>query len=226
MRTLLTSDVCIVNIEPITLAVDMAIARRRRRSYHHGNLRAALVEAALGLVQREGVEALTLRGAARLAGVSPAAPYRHFADKRALLAAVAEEGFRLLAAALREAGGTTEPRERFRARGPAYVSFAIRHPSHFRVMFGRELADRTGYPGLRDAAAAAFDALIEGMAEAQRAGVVREGDPRDLGLTAWSAMHGLSSLLLTGRLQAMFGASADELTARVGTNIYRGLAPR
>jgi AcrR family transcriptional regulator len=208
------------------MALDMAAARAHRRPYHHGNLRAALLEAALVLVQREGVEALTLRGVARRAGVSPAAPYRHFADKRALLAAVAEEGFRLLATALREAGGAEDPRERFRARGRAYVGFATAHPSHFRVMFGRELADRTGYPGLRDAGAAAFDALVEGMLEAQRAGVVREGDPRELGLAAWSAMHGLSSLLLTGRLQAMFGAGADELAALVGRTLHRGLAPR
>jgi AcrR family transcriptional regulator len=204
----------------------MKLARAGRRSYHHGNLRAALVEAAVAMVQGSGVEALTLRGVARRAGVSPAAPYRHFADKRALLAAVAEEGFRLLASALHEAGGSTEPRDRFRARGRAYVGFATRHPSHFRVMFGRELADRSGYSGLRDAAAAAFDALLEGIAEAQRAGVVREGDPRELGLTAWSTMHGLSSLLITGRLQAMFGTDAEELAGRVGANLHRGLAPR
>jgi AcrR family transcriptional regulator len=199
----------------------------RRRSYHHGNLRAALVEAAVGLVQREGVEALTLRGVARLAGVSSAAPYRHFADKRALLAAVAEEGFRLLARALRGAGGDgADPRARFRARGPAYVGFATTYPSHFRVMFGRELADRSGYAGLREAAQAAFDALVDGMKDAQAAGVVREGDPRELGLTAWAAMHGLATLLLDGRLQALYGRSVDELVAAVGASIYHGLAPR
>jgi AcrR family transcriptional regulator len=198
----------------------------RRPSYHHGNLRAALVEAAVGLVQREGVEALTLRGVARLAGVSSAAPYRHFADKRALLAAVAEEGFRLLARALRDAGAAGDPRARFRARGPAYVGFATAHPSHFRVMFGRELADRSGYAGLRDASQAAFDAMVEGMKDAQKAGVVREGDPRELGLTAWAAMHGLATLLLDGRLQALYGRSVDELVATVGTSIYRGLAAR
>lgn len=202
-----------------------ATRRARRRTYHHGNLRAALVEAALGLVEREGVEALTLRGAARLAGVSPAAPYRHFADKRALLASVAEEGFRLLAAALRNTEGEG-PRERFRARGAAYVGFATGHPAHFRVMFGRELADRERYPGLREAAKAAFDALVEGMSEAQQAGVVREGDPREIGLTAWCAMHGLSTLLLDGRLQAMYDHSIDELTTLVGWNLHRGLAPR
>jgi AcrR family transcriptional regulator len=211
-------------MEAVRWGHEMTRARARRRSYHHGNLRAALVEAALGLVTREGVEALTLRGTARLAGVSPAAPYRHFADKRALLAAVAEEGFRLLAAALRAAGGPgADPRERFRGRGRAYVAFATGHPSHFRVMFGRELADREAYPSLRQAAAAAFDALVQGMADAQQAGVVREGDPRELGLTAWVAMHGLSTLLLDGRLQAMYGKDVDELVAVVGTNLHRGL---
>jgi AcrR family transcriptional regulator len=205
----------------------MKTARGRRRAYHHGNLRAALVEAALGLVTREGVDALTLRAAARLAGVSPAAPYRHFADKRALLAAVAEEGFRLLTTALREAGsGEADALGRFRARGPAYVGFATRHPSHFRVMFGRELADRGPHPALREAAQAAFDALVEGMAEAQRAGIVGEGDPRELGLTAWSTMHGLATLLLDGRLQALYGHSVEELVALVGRNLYRGLGPR
>jgi AcrR family transcriptional regulator len=202
----------------------MRTASRRRRPYHHGNLRAALVEAALGLVTREGVDALTLRAAARRAGVSPAAPYRHFTDKRALLAAVAEEGFRLLAVALREAGGPgAGPLERFRGRGRAYVEFATRHPSHFRVMFGRELAERETFPGLREAAADAFAALVDGMAEAQRAGVVREGDPRALGLTAWSAMHGLSTLLLDGRLQALYGESVEELATMVGTHLYLGL---
>jgi AcrR family transcriptional regulator len=205
--------------------VSLTRRRARRRRYHHGNLRAALVEAALRLVQRQGVDALTLRGAARLAGVSAAAPYRHFADKRALLAAVAEEGFRLLAAALRGVTGET-PRERFRARGRAYVGFAVSHPSHFRVMFGRELADREPYPALREAAQAAFDALVAGMADAQQAGVVRGGDPRELGLTAWCTMHGLSMLVLDGRLQAMYGRTVEELAAVVGTHLHRGLGPR
>jgi AcrR family transcriptional regulator len=198
---------------------------RRRRPYHHGNLRVALVDAALELVDREGVEALTLRAVARAAGVSPAAPYRHFTDKRALLAAVAEEGFRLLASALRGAGDAgADPRARFGARGNAYVAFATRHPSHFRVMFGRELADRSGYPGLQDAAQSAFDALVEGVRDAQKAGAMREADPRELGLTAWAAMHGLAMLFLDGRLQRLYGDSVEELVATVGRNLYRGLA--
>jgi AcrR family transcriptional regulator len=227
MRTLLTFNVCIVNMAAVPSAGSMTTrTSRRRRPYHHGNLRSALVEAALGLVTREGVEALTLRGTARVAGVSPAAPYRHFADKRALLAAVAEEGFRLLAAALRAASAPDAgPLERFRGRGRAYVTFATTHPSHFRVMFDRELADREPFPALREAAGDAFAALVDGMVDAQRAGVVRDGDPRELGLTAWATMHGLSTLLLDGRVQAMYGRSVEDLVAMVGTNLYLGLGP-
>ncbi|HET8576665.1 MAG TPA: helix-turn-helix domain-containing protein, partial [Methylomirabilota bacterium] len=101
-------------------------ARRRRGRYHHGDLPRALVAAAVSLVEREGVDALTLRGAARKAGVSQAAPYRHFADKQALLAAVAEEGFKALSEAMRRASAPHEgdPLGRFRALGEAYVEFA------------------------------------------------------------------------------------------------------
>src|SRR3972149_3564682 len=96
---------------------------RRRGSYHHGNLRRALLDAALELVETQGAEALTLRAAARRAGVSPAAPYRHFADKRTLLAAVAEEGFRALTEAMRQATAAhgAQPPGRFRALGVSYI---------------------------------------------------------------------------------------------------------
>jgi AcrR family transcriptional regulator len=132
------------------------------------------------------VDALTLREAARRAGVSPAAPYRHFADKQALLAAVAEEGFRTMVDEMRRASGehATEPLAALRAVGLAYVGFAIRHPSHFRVMFGREVADRSSHPALGQAAAAAFELLAEGVAGCQRAGLLRAGDARALAVSA------------------------------------------
>ena len=105
--------------------------------YHHGDLRRALIDASLALIAEEGFSALTLREVARRAGVTHAAPYRHFADKEALLAAVAEEGFRAMASDMRERmDKETSPTERLLACGVAYVLFAVRHPSHFRVMFG------------------------------------------------------------------------------------------
>src|SRR5258707_1216881 len=105
--------------------------------YHHGDLRRALIDAARVLVEREGRQALTLRAAARMAGVSQAAPYRHFPDKNALLAAVAEDGVRALAAWLRGAAARHEgdPLARLQALGVAYVTFAVTSTAHFRVMF-------------------------------------------------------------------------------------------
>src|SRR6266852_2916030 len=127
-------------------------ARRSRRPnrYHHGDLPRALLDAALHIVETQGTQALTLRAAARLAGVSQTAPYRHFANKEAILAAVAEEGFRSLMAAMAHAAVLADsPLQRLRAVGLAYVTFATHHSSHFRVMFGREMADRSASTSLR-----------------------------------------------------------------------------
>lgn len=201
-------------------------AVRPSRRYHHGNLRQALLDAARDLVEREGAEALTLRAAARRAGVSQAAPYRHFADKRALLAGVAEEGFRALADGMRRAAAAhaADPLGRLQALGLAYVGFATGHPSHFRVMFGRELADRSPYPSLEEAAAEAFGLLVDGVAECQRAGHVRAGEPRDLALAAWSAIHGLSALVVDGQLLRLEAREAYELAQSVTTALFLGLA--
>jgi len=200
----------------------------KRRSYHHGNLRQALLDSALRLVQNEGVEGLTLRGAAALAGVSQAAPYRHFADKQALLAAVAEEGFRALTAAMRRAGDaqTDEPLARFRAFGLAYVAFATRQPSHFRVMFGRAVADHSAHPSLAAAAGEAFDLLLRAIEDCQRAGFARQDDPRRLALSAWSMVHGLSALVVDGRLRGLTDRSADQLAEDVALDLFLGLGPR
>ena len=114
------------------------VARKRPDSYQHGDLRAALIQGGLKLLSDGGVPALTLRAAAQLAGVSHAAPYRHFRDKDALIAAIAEEGFRMLTAQMRremDAAGA-EPFARLRASAWGYVSFARAHPGYFRTMFG------------------------------------------------------------------------------------------
>src|SRR5262245_36443879 len=118
----------------------MATARARPRRkprdrYHHGDLRRALLDEALRTIQQDGVAALTLRAIGLRLGVSRTALYRHFADKRALLSAVATEGFRLLTARLTEAWGAGGPRG-FTAMGVAYIRFAMANASHYRVMFG------------------------------------------------------------------------------------------
>ncbi|MGH7331286.1 MAG: TetR/AcrR family transcriptional regulator [Candidatus Rokuibacteriota bacterium] len=198
-----------------------------RRNYHHGNLRRALLDSALALVEREGAEALTLRAAARRAGVSQAAPYRHFQDKDALLAAVAEEGFRAMTEGMRRATIPYEgdPLGRFRARGLAYIEFATTHRAHFRVMFGRVAADRSKYPGLMDAAREAFELLVAAIKDCQQVGLVRGGNAEELALCAWSATHGLSALTVDGQLSDQAGRLGD-LAQAVTTNVYLGLGPR
>src|SRR4051794_27635084 len=123
------------------------------KPYHHGDLQRALVDAAVALLAEGGAAAVTLREVARRAGVTHAAPYRHFADKAALLAAVAEEGFRALHDAVARAGAEApdDPLARLAASGQAYLRFAMSHPAHYRVMFGPDVAARE-HPELEGAA--------------------------------------------------------------------------
>ena len=201
----------------------------RRKGYHHGDLRRALIEAALGLIAVGGPAALTLRATARAAGVTHGAPYRHFADKAALMAAVAEEGFASLEAAL--AKGMTDagddPAEVFAASGQAYVQFAVEHPDHFRVMFSSELADKGAHPDLQRASDSAFATLTEAIIAAQNVGAVREGDILDLALAAWSMCHGFACLVVDGQL-ANAGISNDDIepvTRRLQDILRDGMGP-
>jgi AcrR family transcriptional regulator len=160
-----------------------------RRPYHHGDLRQALVDAAIDLLRESGPEALTLRGAARAAGVSQAAPYRHFKDRRALVAAVADDGFRRLLLAMSEAASPAPKRGTRKRQSPrdpakglrqlaiAYVRFAHEHPAEYRVMFGEEILTDDDYAELRASSRAVFDLLSGGIAALQARGVVRRATP-------------------------------------------------
>src|SRR5215204_3992851 len=138
-------------------AVSWLMPRAKRpASYHHGDLRRALVDAAIPLLRSGGAEALTLRAVAREAGVSQTAPYRHFADRAALVSAVADDGFRRLHARLvaaARAPAKTTGRAQHTARGGlqaialAYVRFALEHPEEYRVMFGSEVASASAEQG-------------------------------------------------------------------------------
>ncbi len=181
------------------------VARKRADTYQHGDLRRALVQAGLKLLADGGVDGLSLRGAAQLAGVSHAAPYRHFQDKDALVAAVAEEGFRLLTRHMRDeiaATGTTDILGRLRASATGYVSFAVAHPATFRTIFGGAVcAEGEEQPAsLREAGAEAYHVLRDLVAEGVARGRLRAGDPDELSLAAWSLVHGLSMLLIEGQL--------------------------
>ena len=125
------------------------------RSYHHGDLRRALVSSALEILSEHGVAGLSLRAVARRAKVSAMAPYRHFADKEALLAAVAEHGFRQLTIRFSAAAtAAPDPRAALDALGVAYVVFACDEPSLFKLMFGPAIEEKPAHPGLNEAGCA------------------------------------------------------------------------
>jgi AcrR family transcriptional regulator len=177
-------------------------ARKRARPYHHGNLRRALLDEALATIRAEGVGALTLREIGARVGVSRTALYRHFTDKRALLAAVATEGFRTLAQQLLaawEEGG--RGRAAFDAMGVAYVRFAVANPSHYRVMFGGFLDPQPSESELAIEAGAAFQALVDALAALQRDAVMRQEDTVQMARFVWAVVHGVAMFAIDGQLR-------------------------
>src|SRR5215472_8564914 len=169
------------------------------RSYHHGDLREALVRSAREILSEAGVAGLSLRAAARRAKVSAMAPYRHFADKEALLAAVAEYGFHHLAGRLAAAAAAAaDPRAGLGALGVAYVVFARDEPSLFKLMFGPAIEQKSVHPALDAAGCACFGALRQAVEAANFFG--GDCDLEDVSLACWSLVHGLASLIVDGRL--------------------------
>jgi AcrR family transcriptional regulator len=172
------------------------------RPYHHGDLRRAILAAAVKTIQRDGVDALSLRALARDAGVSHAAPAHHFGDRSGLLTAVATEGFSLLADELSE---TFERTRSFLEVGVAYVRFAVRHPAHFAVMYRPELL-RDDDPALADARRRASGVLYGGVGSA-----APDADALQAGVAAWSLVHGLATLYLGRNLPPALGDDAESI---------------
>jgi AcrR family transcriptional regulator len=198
-------------------------ARTPKRPYHHGNLRRALLDEALATIRAEGVAGLTLREIGARLGVSRTALYRHFADKRALLAAVATEGFRALRHELVSAwedGGQGRPA--FEAMGVAYVRFAVDNPAHYRVMFGGFVQPEACDPELAVEAAGAFQALVDALAVLQLGAVVRADDTVTMARFVWAVVHGVAMLGIDGQLSGAGGV--EELVPyaieRLGTGIH------
>jgi AcrR family transcriptional regulator len=191
------------------------------RSYHHGNLRAALLESAERTLARRGVSELSLRELAREVGVSHAAPRRHFADKQALLDALAEDGFERIGRELDEAMAAAGDslREQLGAFAITYVRFATEHAALLELMFAGKYRDER----LREASNRAFARPLALFATAQAAGQVVPGDPERVGIVALATLHGLASLANNGMLEA---AELDEVVGEAVDRIVLGLRPR
>jgi AcrR family transcriptional regulator len=180
-----------------------------KATYHHGDLRAACVRAAMELLEEHGEAALSLRAVARRAGVSPAAPYRHYADREALVSAVATVGYRQLAERLAAAHPSPSTPEQLASVATAYVQFAIERPALFRIMFG-EPCDRDSDE--RVAATAAVSLYVRAIVERS----FPQADADALATAVWALVHGLAFLHLDGKLDAPTPAAvADRVTAAI-----------
>jgi AcrR family transcriptional regulator len=199
---------------------------RKTAGYHHGDLRAGLIDAATEIVEKEGVMALSLRGVARKAGVSQTAPYHHFSDKEALLAAVAETGFQGLSQAMEKAEHEgLSSGERMVALGRTYVSFATSNPGRFRLMFGPLIREKLTYPDLLVSSAKSLE-MIRGAVELRRQDVgATIGNVEADTMAAWSIVHGLATLLIDSGFNAesMGAETQDALVERVTGALVTGL---
>jgi AcrR family transcriptional regulator len=206
-------------------------AQTKPERYHHGDLKNTLLEAARELANEIGVDNFTLREVARRANVSPAAPYHHFTDKQDLIRTLAIEAFTKLTAALSNAKQKKRnPLEQLEDIGVAYVMFAYTHQAEFRFMFRRELCAAIGQPDpLEVAGIDAQGVLYNAILEAQAAGKIVQNDPKDIALTLWSVVHGLSIIInespISKTTTAQSAKQMAQIVIRQNTQGLRNLKP-
>ena len=199
---------------------------RSRRPYHHGNLHQVLLDAGVALIRKVGPKSFTLREVARRAGVSHNAPYRHFRDKDELISAIVGQGFeRLNDAMIRQAAAGTTGVERLELCGRAYVNFALRWPGHFTAMF--DLAPQSGEDRLpvdhgASAGKMAFQTLVGVTVQCQNEKAFPEGNPLPFALMAWSIVHGIAKLAVSGHL-SWTKEDVLDFTSKATAALNRGL---
>lgn len=194
-----------------------------KQQYHHGKLRQALLETAVLHLREEGIEKLSLRAMARELGVSQTAPYRHFRDKNALLAALATEGFEQLKRET-EAAALAHPDDAaaaLQACGVAYVRFARTHPEKYQLMFGPGIVECQRYAELVASSEASFRVLLEVVERTQAQGLFAGKSAQMVANTAWALVHGLATLII-GHLQWVMSEAELEAQIRLATGMLVG----
>ncbi|MDH6279860.1 TetR/AcrR family transcriptional regulator [Prescottella agglutinans] len=190
--------------------------------YHHGSLRQELLTSAEATLERDGVDKLSLRQLARDAGVSHAAPGKHFRDRQALLDALAESGFQRMTGTLERAVSDAQPtaRARFSSLANAYVDFALEHPGLLSLMYSNKHA-----PGAAEAVVtaghAAMELTVRLVSEAQEAGEMAAGDPESIALVAFATFHGVATLAVGGMLN---GVPVDDVVDAASKVFWAGLS--
>ncbi|MCP4676499.1 MAG: TetR/AcrR family transcriptional regulator [Deltaproteobacteria bacterium] len=177
--------------------------KKKKNAYHHGDLRAALLETTAKIIMEEGIHKVSMRALSNSIGVSRTAPYRHFTDKKSLLCAVAEHGFKLLSAEIKRATNTRGSGvKRFEKMALAYINFALNNPAYYNLMFGKEMASDSPPEVLLVAAMAVLEEAVIVIESCQREGYFRKQDPNMLANVSWSTVHGLASLLIDGQIRS------------------------
>lgn len=173
-----------------------------KTNYHHGDLKNALIQAGWEILARDGVGGLSLRKVAQQAGVSHAAPYAHFADKQALIAAISTDGFHRLYESLSEVAEkhSSQPREQFIETAWAYLQFAQAEPDRFKVMFSGILKKEKDYPEFVETSQKNLALMVAIVAASQSAGILRPGPAEATAVSVWSLVHGFTLLLLEGQI--------------------------
>ena len=193
-------------------------------TYHHGNLREALLEAATDLLVKEGPQKLSLRAAARQAGVSQSAPYRHFSAKEELLSAVGQRGFKSLREQmLQDLEGVSDHRTRLHVVGGAYVDFARNNPHLFRLMFGPLMSAECKNESLHLHCQECFAVLLEVLSEGQAAGVFKTGNTELLANTTWTMVHGVAHLAIDGQLDPERFGTLNNMLEMLGNHLIDGI---
>lgn len=200
---------------------------KSKKTYHHGDLRNSLVLAAEQLLEEKGVGAVSLRQVAKVAGVSHSAPYRHFADKNALLAGLAVVGFGRLADEM-ERCVTEQPEDpvkQLAASAEAYVALAISHPQMTNLMFGGVLKKLCYEGALDEESERAFNGLVKIIQNGQQAGLYIEKESQELALFAWSQAHGFSMLITAGQLGELSDdkKAIEAMVSSMGEMIMNGI---
>ena len=172
--------------------------------YHHGDLKNALIQAGIEILSTEGFHALSLRKVAQRAGVSHAAPYAHFADKQALVAAISTEGYRKLYDCLVSVVEhyRPDPLRQLIEAAWAYVQFALREPAHFKLTLSGVVEKEQEYPAYVEMTGKAFRLVVEVVEACQQAGILKPGPSDRVAVSVWSLVHGFTSLVLEGQVSS------------------------
>ena len=173
-------------------------------TYHHGNLKNALIQAGIEILAEEGVTGLSLRRVAKRAGVSHTAPYSHFADKQALVAAISTEGYRKLfeQLTLAELEFGSDPLKKLVEVAWCYVQFAVNDPAHFKITFSGVIEKEKDYPAFVDISQQSFAFIVEMVTECQSASILRAGPSDLIAVHLWGAIHGFATLLIEDQLSS------------------------